>query len=137
MGVVIWGPAAGFSLVIAIFLFKNVGVIASVASVFIIFFLFYRCRLRILMSLGIYPNLMEVVSLGGRAVFDYKEIKSCSAYGLRTNVMLFVVVRISGRRLPLLFHTGVMSTSAGGYTETIKSVKLMMDTVNGETGQKG
>lgn len=133
MGIAIWGPAAAFSLVAAIITLERYGVFWCILTVSIVVILFYRYRSRTLMSLSTESSLLELTSLGGRMALPFREIKSCSVYGLRTNFMIFVVVRISGRRSPLFFHAGALSTSAGGYVKSINEVRNIMRSINNTT----
>jgi hypothetical protein len=130
MGVAIWGPAAAFSLVIAIITLERCGVFWCISAVLMVIILFYRYRSRTLMSLTAESSSLELASLGGRVILPFQEIKSCSVYGLRTNFMIFVVVRVAGRRWPLFFHAGALSTSVGGYVESINEVRNIMRFIN-------
>jgi hypothetical protein len=125
MGVTIYIPAACFSLLGAIFFYEKFGVAVAAASVFVIFLLFQNWRKRILVSMRIQGDSIELVALGGRHALKIDQIESCAICGIRLAFTIFIVIRINGR-FPIFFQACAMSTNSGGYMESNKQLKLMI-----------
>jgi hypothetical protein len=129
MGVTIWLPAVGFSFLSAVLLYEKFNFVASILSFVAIFLIFLHMRRRLLTTLKFEQGVIEFSSLGGVHSFPFDQIISCSVHGVHAAFTLFMTIRIKGRRWPIMFQAGALSTSAGDYKESIKQVRLIFRTV--------
>lgn len=69
---------------------------------------------------------IEFQTLGGVHFFAADRIKAGAVHGLRPAFSLFLVIRLADRLLPFVLFAGALSTSAGGYKDTIEQLRKML-----------
>lgn len=129
-------PVFVVSALIAIFAFELTGIAAAATAFGVSLACFLYLRGNILFAIQRRSDdVFEFQSLRKTHRFDCNEIEAVSVHGLALAFSLVLLVKVSGRLAPVTFYTGALSTSAGGYKETIQAIKRMMRTCN--TNQNG
>jgi hypothetical protein len=129
MGVAIYGPAVGFSLLAGFFFKEKFGVIVAIFAILTVLIFFLNLRRRTLLSMRLESDSIELVTLGERYAFRIGEIRSCCICGIYAAFTFILFIRIAGRWLPVFFQAGAFSTSVGGYRESVQQAKLMLQYV--------
>lgn len=124
-------PVFVVSALIGAFAFEWTGLAVASIAFGVSLACFFYLRGKILFAIRRRSDdMLEFQSLRKTHSFDCNEIEAVSVHGLALAFSLVLLVKVSGRLAPVMFYTGALSTSAGGYKETVQAVKKMMQACN-------